>query len=138
MRTAAFEILSTDPELNAMGIDADRVWPNFSFDRPIPRDDKPWIILRWGPTGVRFGGPGTRILNVWAYKARQASTDHADLDAPLARCLTLLCGATHYAASDGGRIAQVTFRGFSEDLADDGYDAIARSMQLVVNGSDAE
>lgn len=136
MRVAVMELLASDPEMNAMGINADRIWPNFAFDRQPQRDDQPWLILRWGATSVAFGGPSSRVLNIWAYKARQISTDHRDLDAPLARALTLLCDAVHYVGSDGGVIHQARFAGFSEDLVDEGYDAIARSLQMQVNGSD--
>lgn len=137
MRTAVMELLSTDPVLNDLGIDADHVWSNFALDRQIPRDATPWLVLRWGASTVRFGGPGNRSLNVWAYIARQYTTDHTDLDDILLRVFEVLCGTTQYVAADGGRIAQVTFRGFSEDLADEGYDAIARSVQFQVNGSDS-
>lgn len=137
MRTAVMELLTTDSELNGLGIDLDHVWPNFALDRQIPRDATPWLVLRWGAASVRFGGPGNRSLNVWAYIGRQYTTDHSELDRILNRVLNLLCGTTNYTAADGGKIAQVTFRGFSEDLADEGYDAIARSAQFQVNGSDS-
>lgn len=131
-RVAMMELLSTDATLNALGINANHIWPNFALDIS-PRQDGIFLILRWGGVSSRFGDPGgTRSVRVWAYQAIQLGTDYANIDKVLGAVTDLLTGTIHYTGTDGSAITAADFRGYSEDLKDQGYDAIARNAEFTV------
>jgi len=132
-RVAMYELLKNDSELQAFGIDQNHLWPNFALDG-APRDGIPWIVMRWGSRPSRFGRQpgGPLALTIWAYQIRQKGSDFTVLDALLTRCTELLGGVEHYEGTDGSVITSVDFRGYSEDLTDDGYDAIAKNAAYTV------
>lgn len=126
-------LLGADTDLNILGITSDRIWPNFSLDG-APRDGIPWLILRWGLRTPRFGsvgGPGKQKLTVWAYRIRQASTDFTVLDDVLSRVVEIMA-TTEQFESDDSVISTVDFNGYSEDINDNGYDAIAKNADFTV------
>lgn len=132
MRSLVRNALGSDATLNSLGISTDHIWPNFALDAS-PRADGPWLVLRWGSSPARFGRQpgGATALTVWAYVARQRSTDHSDLVAILERTSGILLSMEH-AAGDGWIVSTVDFRGYSEDLQDAGYDAIAKNAAYTV------
>lgn len=131
-RVAVMELLATYPALNDRGIDASRIWPNFAMDAE-PRTDGIWLILRWGPAPARWSGPGgKRSLNVWAYQAKQRGTDYTEIDLTLGDVISALITAVHYEGTDGSVLSCADFNGLSQDLVDEGYDAIARNAEFTV------
>lgn len=131
-RVALMELLSTDATINALGINASHIWPNFALDIS-PRQDGIFLILRWGGVNSRFGDPGgARSVKVWAYQAIQLGTDYGDIDKVLAAVTDVMIGTIHYEGTDGSSITTADFRGLSEDLRDQGYDAIARNAEFTV------
>jgi hypothetical protein len=126
-RAAVMELL-----VSGLPMDADRVWPNFALDGP-PSGPGVWVVLRWGAEQVRFGARGgKRDLNIWAYSRRADSTDYEVLDQVLFKVEYLLTHTVHYTGNDGSKFITADFQGFSEDLLDNGYDAIAKNARFVV------
>lgn len=131
-RVAVKERLSTYPALVGLGIDGDKIWPNFALDIS-PRTEGVWLVLRWGINPDRFGQPGgRRTLNVWVYQARQVGTDYAAVDAVMRAVVEAMLESVHFTGSDGSVLRCADFNGFSADLVDEGYDAIARSAEFTV------
>lgn len=130
-RVAVMELLKNDSQLQGFGLNADRIWPNFALDG-APRTG-PFIVLRWGAMQSRFGTEGGRQdLNIWAYQPRQEGTDYALLDQILRRVTALMTATIHYVGTDGSSLVTADFEGFSEDLVDNGYDAITRNARFTV------
>lgn len=130
MREAIRNALLEDSELQSLGFDEDRIWPNFALDGS-PRTGK-WLVLRFGQAPGRWGKPGgAAALSVWAYASRMETTDHNDLSVVLDSVERVLMGMEHY---QGGShiITTVRFSGRSEDLNDEGYDAIAMNSAFSV------
>lgn len=131
-RVGVLELLAADATLNSMGINGDRIWPNFALDG-APRDGGLWLVLRWGSRPGRWGGVGGKqSLTVWAYQGRQVSNDFTAILAVLDRVTGVLAGVSNHVASDGSVVTTVDYGGESEDLVDEGYDAIAKSVQFTV------
>lgn len=125
-RAAVFSLLSGDAELTAMGFGPDRIWPAFALDTS-PRTGK-WLVLRWGSSPGRFGAVGgATALVVWAYQAQAESREYGPLTAALVRVCDVLTIQQHVVGDDGWVLTQADFRGFSDDLFDAGYDAIAKN-----------
>lgn len=126
-RVAVMEML-----VSGLPMPADRVWPNFALDGP-PSGPGAWLVLRWGAEQTRFGARGgKRDLNVWAYSRRAEGTDYEILDQVLLKVEYLLTSTVHHLGSDGSKFIMADFQGFSEDLIDNGYDAIAKNARFVV------
>lgn len=130
-RVAVMELLVGDSGLQGMGIDEDKIWPNFALDAAPPVGV--FLVLRWGAEQARFGEPGgKRDLNVWAYRKRTLGTDYLPLDEALRRVTFLFTSTVQFEGSDGSVLVTADYQGMSEDLIDNGYDAIAKNARFVV------
>lgn len=128
MRAAIRNALLADAELD---LGEDRIWPNFALDG-APRTGK-WLVLRFGQAPGRWGHPGgATSLTVWAYASRMETKDHAELQEILDRVDKILLGMEHYDGGDGYIVTAVRYEGRSEDLSDEGYDAIAMNSAFSV------
>lgn len=131
MRAAIRNTLLADAELTGMGLDEDRIWPNFALDGS-PRTGK-WLVMRYGQSPGRWGQPGgSTALTVWAYASRMETTDHAELQLILDRVDELILGMVHVDGGDGYTVTATRYGGRSEDLSDEGYDAIAMNSAFSV------
>jgi hypothetical protein len=114
------------------GVDIEHIWPGFSLD-VSPRKDGIWLVMRWGPVQARSrASAGSRSVTVWAYQSKQVGNDYAALDAVLRAVKDAIVGAVHYVGTDGSVVSCGDFRGYSGDLEDQGYDAIARNAEFTI------
>lgn len=137
-RDVIWNVITTDTELNALGIDSSAVFPNYANDKR-PRDDGPFIILRWenqsylgastlGGFGSGTGmGRGPRDLTVWAHLPREISSDFTRLDEILDRLDDILSPLEHVDGDDGYTLTCVRATGRGGDSTDDGYSTITRN-----------
>lgn len=129
-RAAVFGLLTTDPTLNGLGVNADSVWPAQAIDT-APRDRR-FLILRWEEMTIAFKGKGEQhVLTIWAHCPREMSTDYTPLDLILRRCTDILTAATHVVGEDGV-LTCVDYNGMSADFNDEGYKTITRNAAYTV------
>jgi hypothetical protein len=129
-RFAVFTLLTTDPELNDMGIDADHCWPAHALDNP-PRTG-PFLVLRWEETTTEFNTFGAReVLTVWAHCPKEISNDFVPLLMMLKRVMFLLLSAEHVVGEDGV-LTKVDYQGMSPDLRDEGFSTITKNAAFRV------
>ena len=129
-RAAVFHLLTSDPVLTDLGINADSVWPAQALDT-APRDRR-FLILRWEEMTLAFRGQGRQhVLTIWAHCPRELATDFVPLDAILNRCTEILTSATHYEGEDG-TLTCADFNGMSADFNDEGYKTITRNAAYTV------
>lgn len=141
VREFVFEKITTDPEMIALGFDADSVFTQHSVDTPQVR---PFIVMRWQATNTGFttanGGASfskfpinQRILQVWVH---DVPADYALIDQSLKRLRALLTGVE--GANVGGPndwLHTIIWEGDSDDLSDDEVRTITRHAQFRLTGS---
>lgn len=138
LRTYIYNLITTDVELNSLGINGDSTFLNHSVDTPQVR---PLCILRWQATNVGLPNieelwpHNQRALQVWIHD----SINHGDfdrIDASLFRLRTILTGlqAVHVGI-DAEWLSCVYWEGDSDDLRDDDMQTISRNSQFRFTGS---
>lgn len=135
LRTLVYDTLKVDAQLIALGIDEDSLYPNFSADSPAA-DQQRWVVLRWGVVEPPFAPQvpvRPQTLTLWAYDRER---DFAAIAAILRRCRTLLTDLSAVWTGDG-HLLEIQQTGSSEDLWDDGYQAVTRNeaYRMVASGT---
>lgn len=130
-RAAVVSTIIADPALTAMGFDASNVRTNYDAEqRPT---DSIFMVLRWGPLDV---DPrimrGTRNLTIWVHIYREYSTDYVRIDKVIDRLQELLTDIIDVPGEDGYTLTLMDFDGVSDDMKDDGYQTICRSVSFKV------
>lgn len=128
-----YDAIVNDEGLNALGIDGDTVFANYSLDEP-PTDSSPFLILRWenedAPVIVDPALPvvkNTRLLTIWAHYPVAVSTDFNRIDAILDGVEDVLRPMEHVEGEDGETLTCVRVFGRSPDFKDDGFQTISRN-----------
>lgn len=130
-RAVILSSIVADPVLRTIGFDDDNVLANYDGDqRP---SDKMFMVLRWGakeldPRILR----GPKRLTIWVHMYREFSTDYVRIDEVIDRLEELLTGIIDVPGADGYTLTLVDQDGSSEDLKDDGYQTICRSVSFKV------
>lgn len=126
-RVAVQQLVETDSELASIGVQA--VYGSNSVDS-APEDC--FIVLHWETTTKAFGLVGSPQLTVWVYdKERDYSLR---IDPAIDRVKTIFTEAVHVPGSDGITLTAATWNGDSDDLFDDGYNAITRTASFSLSG----
>jgi hypothetical protein len=127
VRETVFSILTTDEELQALGITEATVWSIEAADNPDR--GKPFVVIAWSTVPrPQHTAARRRDLVVWAH---DEGGDYSRIDAILERVRQLLVGTVHQ-----GGITQVDWEGASGDLYDDGFRTITRNSGFRVIGAD--
>jgi hypothetical protein len=144
VREYIFNLITTDPEMNDLGINADHTFTTHSVDTPQVR---PLCILRWQAVNPGLATRATqgsglsefpvnqRILQVWVHEDR-AIGDFGRIDASLKRLRALLTGVE--GVNVGGPdswLSTIAWEGDSDDLDDDVVGTISRNAQFRLTGS---
>lgn len=131
-RSAVYDALANDVELNGMGITEDTIFANFSFEeRPTGPD--PFLILKWESQALVNGiHRGPRTLTIWAHIPKESSTDFGDIDVILDRVSDVLVAMEHVTGGEGNVVTSVRAMGTGTDHVDPGYDTIARNAAFEV------
>lgn len=131
-RAAVFQALTTDPELNALGINAQTLWPNFAIDSP-PRDVKMFAVLRWRNRNPKMLDRGPTYLSVYFYQPRQNGSSYLNIDKAIERAKKVLTSMEHVAGGDGRTVTSIRASGGEgPDQIDAGYDAITKDIAFEV------
>lgn len=137
-RDAIYQAIVTNSDLNALGVNQDRVFPNYAADHR-PTDSGVFLILRWeaqpflgasrlGGFGSGTGmGRGARDLTIWAHLPREESSDYTRLDDVLDIIDGAIIDLVHVPGEDGYTLTLVRPTGRSADLTDAGFDTITRN-----------
>ncbi|QNJ55329.1 tail terminator [Gordonia phage LittleFella] len=102
------------------------VFPDYTMET-VPRDDGPFLILRWGNQNVTPAvrrGPHT--LTVWAHEPIEYTTDYTEIVNLLRSAQAVLEGNISTGA-DGVVVTDVAFQGDSGNLIDPGFRTITRN-----------
>ncbi len=143
VREHIYSLITTDAQLNALGITAASTFTQHTIDTPQVR---PLCILRWslvnpGLRQTREGGGlnefpvNQRILQVWVHDDKNVG-DYSRIDRSLLRLRTLLTSVEGvYVGQAGTRLTAINWVGESEDLSDDMTGTITRNAQFRLTGS---
>lgn len=132
-RTAVFDTLVNDSDLNALGIDENSVFQNWNLEkRPIAQG--PFVILRWETTDppvfrdADAGDVKSAVrLTLWANYPLEMTNDFSKLDNLLDLCDGALGRLRDTAGTDGYTVTCVRAMGRSSDLEDDGFQTITKN-----------
>ena len=131
-RTAVYQALVSDSDLNDMGIGENQVFTNYSMDASPSRHER-FLILRWEEsrfTPVMRKGP--QRVTVWAHSPVQFSSDFVELEKILDRVKEVLTAMEHVDGGDGYTVTHVDFTGSGGDLRDNGYETITKNSAFEV------
>lgn len=134
------ELLTTDAELIALGIDEDAVFNQHDIDER-PFANRRFIVLRWEEatnfsqsyTGMRNGlNRAPRMLTIWVHSPIKFSTDFEAIDQILDRIDLIFDAVEGVAGSDGYTVTVIRNSGRSGDLKDEGWQTITRNGAYAV------
>lgn len=134
LRQKVWEILTEDPTLNGLGIDASSLFVNHAPDSPA-EDLMRFGVLRWGTAEVAPGADTSArpiAMSFWSY---DRETDYGNILATLKRVRAVVAGLPGMRFADGALLG-ADFAFSSEDLYDQTYRAVLRSetYRLVASG----
>ena len=123
-RAAVYSLLSTDPELAALGVKF------HGFQAVDTPSERPFATIRWGTEdpGARRDR-GAQGLTIWVYD-RPAS--FIRIDAVIRRIKEVLLDATHVPGDDGLTLTQARWVSDSQDMFDDIYGCLLRTTSFDV------
>lgn len=132
-RVAVFNAITSNEELNDVGIDDTSVFHNYTLEeRPIQTG--PFMILRWGEVD-RPPFPGVQSpmrLTLWAHWPLEETNDFSKIDNLLDICDTTLSEMNGESGFDGYTVTNVRATGRSGDLKDDGFQTITKNASYEV------
>lgn len=135
MRDFVFTAVTTDSQLNELGITADTAFTQHDVDTP---QERPFLTFHWGNTnpGYRdhpFATVNEKDFQVWVH---DTPGDYTKIDSILFRVRTVL---TAIEASDTGAgwVNEIEWLGNSDDLSDDIQNTITRFGEYRLVGSAA-
>jgi hypothetical protein len=137
-------MVSTDPELAALGVNEGTTFANGAPDSPPDALGKIWCVLNWGPENITMSRPGEngrsrrvteRDVSLWVYSRHD---DFGDINVAIKRWCALMDGLeakrTGFGAYDGW-VATTQWQGDSADGWDDVYAANLRSSAYTIIAS---
>lgn len=123
---AVYQALTADPELNALGIDEDGVFSDYTLES-APRDGR-FIIMRWGTQSYRAvaqTGPTNMVL--WVHQAEELGSDFTEINKIHHRVREVLVGMEQVLGVDGVKVTSVEFDGLGGNLRDPGFHTITKN-----------
>lgn len=129
-RNATFEILANTSDLNALGINRDSIWHNWTLEER-PNSTGPFVILQWGaqdaPPFQQEPTKSPERLSLWIHFPKEDSEDFTQIQRVLDRIDTALFDARDVPGSDGYTLSFVRATGRSGDLNDTGFNTISKN-----------
>lgn len=130
MRKPLFHLLTTDPELNTLGLSATNV---FGAATAISPEMRPFAVLKYGLDTTAFGVTGSQVVQFWVYDEGSSYTRINDC---LDRVKQLISQTADLVIGDQ-RFAVADWNGLSEDMYDDIYKCITRYAVFTAVGGKA-
>ena len=127
-RAAVFEAITSNEDLNALGITQDSVFHNYTLEeRPI--SSGPFMILRWGEIdSPPFRGVKSPVrLTLWTHWPLEETNDFSKIDKIIDICDHVLGEMVDDSGVDGYTVTCVRPTGRSSDLKDDGFQTITKN-----------
>lgn len=127
-RAAVFDAITTNEELNSIGINENSVFHNYSLEeRPI--NAGPFIIFRWGEVdSPPFNGVKSPVrLTLWTHWPLEETNDFSKIDKVIDICDSVLSDLTDSSGIDGYTVTCIRPTGRSGDLKDDGFQTITKN-----------
>lgn len=132
-RVVVFEALTSNTDLNSVGIDEDSIFHNYSLEeRPITGG--PFIILRWGEMD-RPPFPNVKSpvrLTLWAHWPLEETNDFTRVDHIIDTCDKVLESVSNVSGTDGYTVTCIRSLGRSGDFKDDGFQTITKNSSYEV------
>lgn len=125
-RKPVFALLTTDPELQALGMTSDTVKGSSPTTSP---EIRPFAILKWGEEQPFIGSIHEKELQMWVYDEPGSYTL---INSILLRARTLLVDEAVDVVVDGERFSTARWQGTSPDLYDDIYKCITRYASFAI------
>ena len=119
-RAAVQALVSEDSVLGMLGVEG--VYGSNSADSPA---ESLFIVLHWESTTKAFGSRGPTTLTCWVHDKNR---DYARVDKVIVRLKEILLDAVHVSGADGVTLTSCTWAGDSDDLVDDGYNTVTRTV----------
>jgi hypothetical protein len=132
MRALIFQTLSTDPALNALGINANTIHTNHNADTP---NDTPFIVIRYLATPQAEFKDSPVISKPIQFWVHDTPGDYFRINQILKRLRVILSTLETQGDPDGGYITDVLWQGNSDDFYDDEAKTINRYAQYQLTGS---
>jgi len=129
-----YDLLKSDPALNSIGYTEEGLFAAESPDSPRANLSK-WIVIRWGvvaPAIARDVRSRGRDVTIWAYNREP---DFGPINNALNRINDLLL-SLGTVDTGSGWITEAVDTGSSEDLYDDGYQAVTRNWSYRIIASE--
>jgi hypothetical protein len=127
-RAAFFDALVADLDLNALGINEDSVFPNYSKEER-PTDNGPFFILRWNgqeaPMWQNVKRPET--LTFWVHYPAELTSDYGRLIKILDAVDDVVKNWRDLAGDDNYTLSFVQIGNRSADFYDDGFNTISKN-----------
>lgn len=129
-RDAVWSLLNQDAQLNAMGLNAATILPNFTGDQR-PTANGPFMSIRWGTTD--YDGQVQRNtdkrFDLWVHFPNEITTDYVRVDRVIDRIDEIFEAANdvEVVGGDGMVLTSIEPEGRSGDLEDSVYQTICRS-----------
>lgn len=128
---AVFQALARDPQLNALGITADAIFPDYVAE-VVPRNGM-FLILRWGSQDYRSSvQTGPVDLTVWVHQPAEQGSDYGNINKVRNRVRAVLEGMEQATGSDGYRVTSIGYAGASGNLYDPGFKTITKNDRYMV------
>ena len=125
-RAAVYSLTKNDPIIGTLIKD---VQAFAAVDTPR-KAERPFIVIKWGntaPGAVRSRGPVP--VTFWVY---DTSRDYAVITAVIERLKAVMADAIHVVGEDGWTLSQAQWESESEDLYDDIYECIVRTVTFTI------
>ncbi|AYN57965.1 tail terminator [Mycobacterium phage Fowlmouth] len=126
-RAAVFDAITSDSNLNSVGLNADTVFHTWSSDeRPVSTGA--FAMLRWGTQGAPYWQQVKAPVNlmIWIHYPEVVTNDYGKIDKILDRIDSVLSAQRDVVGSDGYTLSFVRLGGRSADLVDDGFSTITK------------
>lgn len=128
VRSLVYSAITSDPALNALGINADTCWAAGSFDGPL---EGPFMVLRWGPTARGIGPVNSADLSVFVH---QIGSDYSVIDGIILRLRDVMDGLVATGPASNW-VSGVTWLGDGGELSDASYGTLVRTSDFRVTAN---
>lgn len=142
VRELVYGLVSSDPELSTLGLDAETTFANGAPDSPPDAHGKVWCVLNWGEENTTLGGANVgrgrvteRDVSLWVYSRQD---DYGDINAAIKRWCALMDALEAKRTGSGpydGWVTVTRWQGDSRDSWDDVYAANFRSSTYTIIAS---
>lgn len=126
-RAALTTLISTDPQMNMLGIEASDVFGANATDTPAR--NRMFVVCRWEEVS-KSAMMSVYTASVWFHIPKDMERDYGKVDLAILRMKELMKSVEHRIGSDGWSLVSASWTGDSPDQYDDGYNSLNRYTQF--------